>query len=306
MLDTGPGIEPEKQAELFEPFHQGEAGRKFGGTGLGLAISRRQVELMGDELKVDSALGQGARFYFELAFEPAESAVSTGAQQVSAEPQHLATGHHVSALIVDDVQENRDVLARLLESLGCAVQLARTGEESLEVVEKRKPDIIFMDIRMEGIGGIEATRRIQERFGRGAIKIIAISASVFRHERGEYLAAGFDEFIGKPFRVPEVCACLEKLLNVRFDYATPGEADLTTPDPATLELPADLLEQLRDAARRFSATRLESGLRELEGAGFVALAQHLRRLSDAGQIRSVSEFLEKVKSGAAKAQSIAP
>ena len=295
VLDTGPGIEPAKQSALFEPFHQGEAGRKFGGTGLGLAICRRQVELMGGSLQLDSTPGQGARFYFDVALDPAESAVATGAQQASAEPRHLVQGHHVNALIVDDVPENRDLLARLLESLGCAVQLARSGEESLEVVEKQKPDIIFMDVRMPGIGGIEATRRIQQRLGRGATKIIAISASVFRHERGEYLAAGFDEFIGKPFRVHEVCACLEKLLNVRFDYATPREAELTPPDPATLELPAELLEQLKDAARRFSATRLESGLRELEAAGFESLARYLRKLSDAGQLRAVSDFLAKAK-----------
>ena len=90
VSDTGPGIESEKQAQLFEPFHQGEAGRKFGGTGLGLAITRRQVELMGGTLKVESALGKGALFFFELSLEPGRSGVAAGTQPASAEPLRLA------------------------------------------------------------------------------------------------------------------------------------------------------------------------------------------------------------------------
>ncbi len=129
---------------------------------------------------------------------------------------------------------------------------------------------------------------------------MAISASVLDHEQGEFLNAGFDAFVGKPFRVREVCACMETLLQVRFEYPVAEEVREAPPDPASLVLPAVLLDQLKDAARRFSATRLEAGLQALEAAGFGSLARHLRDLTDAGQFRDISAFLAEVRIEAPK------
>jgi signal transduction histidine kinase/CheY-like chemotaxis protein len=295
VIDTGPGIAADKQAELFEPFHQGESGRQFGGTGLGLAISRRHVELMGGTLKLESMEGQGARFHFELTLEPARAEVTTRSRAGADEPVRLAAGQTVNVLVVDDVPENRDVLAKLLQSLGCTVKQASSGEESLEWVAAEMPDIVFMDIRMAGMDGRAATLEIHKRYGRAATKIVAISASVLRHEQGEVVAAGFDAFVAKPFRLREVCACLEDLLNLQFDYGEVATGASTSLNPATLELPADLLESLRQAARRFSVTRLAAGLAELEAAGHRDMARHLRKLNDAGQLRRVADFLDQVK-----------
>src|SRR6185436_8918197 len=122
-------------------------------------------------------------------------------------------------LVVDDVLQNREVLSQMLGGIGCDVRLAEDGAQALEAIRAERPDVVFMDIRMPELGGPEVARRVFEEFGRCQMKLVAISASVFEHEQQGYLAAGFDAFIGKPFRFEEVYDCLQRLLHVQFSYA---------------------------------------------------------------------------------------
>ena len=300
ISDTGPGIAPEAQQVLFQAFQQGGEGVRKGGTGLGLVISKRQVELMGGELKVESALGRGARFYFELELEAAEGGVAKGASRKLLDSARLAPGQTARILVVDDVPENRDVLEQMLVSMGCEVTLVTSGPEAIARLERTMPQLIFMDIRMPGMDGREAARIIRERHGRQCAKVVAVSASVLAHERREYLELGFDEFIGKPFRVGEIAGCLERLLRVQFE--SPAESGptevkpLEAVDPSGIKLPAEALERLREAARRFNVTRLEKGLEGLEVGGDTGrgVAAHLRRLSQEGDWRAITEYLAKV------------
>jgi CheY-like chemotaxis protein len=299
IIDTGPGISTEAQAGLFQPFQQGGEGHRKGGTGLGLVISRRQVELMGGTLQLDSKIGRGSRFFFEVPLQAASSAVAKQTREVTRVVKHLASGHAASVLIVDDVLENRDVLSQILQSIGCEVVVAESGQRALDQLQLKVPDIIFMDIRMPGMDGKEAARRIWQQFGKERITLVALSASVFEHERQEYLEAGFDEFIGKPFRFGEICECLRTLLNVEFEYADSavaagGEGDI---DPAQISLPVAILSQLREAAERYSVTRLEKCLEELDQDGEMGkrTAAHLRHLIRAGDLEGVSEFLKEVR-----------
>ena len=108
------------------------------------------------------------------------------------------------ALVVDDIPENREVLALMLTLIGCEVVLAENGRQAVEVVRVSRPQIVFMDMRMPEFDGIEATRRIIAEFGAEQVKIVATSASALTHERAQCLKAGCDDFVAKPFRAERI------------------------------------------------------------------------------------------------------
>lgn len=275
VKDTGPGISAEAQASLFQAFHQGADGAEKGGTGLGLAIATRLISLMGGELHLKSQLGAGSRFFFKIPLAPAKGTDVRG----PARPPvcHLTAGLKVTALIVDDVRENREVLSALLTDMGCEVKTADSGPRALDLMRKETPDIIFMDIRMPGMDGLETMQRIISDFGPERAKIIACSASALTHEQQRYFAGGFDGFIAKPFRLGSICECLEQLPGVTFQYAKAPEslqAGLAALDYAQLKVPKRLRERLKATAEVYSTTELKQCLHELEKLG-----EHEQRLA---------------------------
>ena len=256
VCDTGDGIPLEAQQRIFEPFQQGSAGQKWGGTGLGLAIARRLAELMGGRLELESSPGSGSRFHFSLELSPGVGeSVATRPREVLA----LVPGQTVRAMVVDDVPENRQVLARLLMHVGCEVTTAATGEELLQLLEQQTPDIIFLDVLMPGMDGIETARRIRQRFGE-SVRLVATSASAFTHEQEGYRAAGFEDVVSKPIPCDRLYECLVALLGVKFDYAADAEAD-----GLELDLPPE-----RIAARRLAAA-LGRRRRALQRDGIAAV-----------------------------------
>jgi CheY-like chemotaxis protein len=132
---------------------------------------------------------------------------------------------------------------------------------------------------MPVLGGLGVLDRVRQKQEWRGMKVVSISASVLEHERREYLAAGFDAFIPKPFRFAEICACLAKLLGVEYEYAEPAARPIVE-DWAEVVLPADLLVHLRRAAELYSVTEMEDYLKEMErlGEGPQRLAVHLREL----------------------------
>jgi signal transduction histidine kinase/DNA-binding response OmpR family regulator len=298
VIDTGQGMSAENQRDLFQPFQQGTEGRMKGGTGLGLAITKRQIELMGGTIEVESKLGQGSRFFFQLLLPPAQGPVSAREEKTERQVMSLAADYKVRALVVDDLRQNREVLSQLLKGIGCEVALAEGGVPALERLRVDVPDIVFMDIRMPDLDGPEVLEKFFAEFGRGRTKLVAVSASVLAHEQKSYVEAGFDAFVGKPFRFEEICACLKDLLHVKFRYAE--EPEPATPtlalDPRTINLPAELLSQLREAANRYSVTKLEQGLAVLENDGPAGkqVAAYCRGLIQRGDLESIAEFLQSV------------
>jgi CheY-like chemotaxis protein len=135
-------------------------------------------------------------------------------------------------LVVDDNRENRDVLSQLLKDIGVTVIIAENGRQALEAVRIEEPDvvsngvytavgnidIVFMDIWMPVMDGLEATRRILEKFGEERPKLVAVSASALAHERQGYFEAGFDDFIPKPIDSQRVYSCLATFLHVEYEY----------------------------------------------------------------------------------------
>ncbi len=218
--DTGIGIPDDKVDMIFDPFKQAEAGMVIGGSGLGLAINQRLIELLGGEpLEVDTALDRGSRFTFQLPLEavPENELPETQELMFSDEANvRLAPGQKVAVLVVDDRRENRDILRRLLSDAGFTVEEADNGRVAIQMMQDAKFDLILMDIRMPGMSGMEAIRIIREQPETKSQRVVAVTASVFPEFREQIKAAGFDEFLGKPFRSGELFHKIREVLQLRY------------------------------------------------------------------------------------------
>ncbi|MCL2719706.1 MAG: ATP-binding protein [Treponema sp.] len=225
VADNGIGIANEQQKKLFKMFEQAEDGttRKFGGTGLGLAISKRIVELMGGRIWVESELGKGARFIFTIKALYVEKTIDY--TKSSLDPDGIqaenikAMGGRFSGkrmLIAEDIEINREILISLLENTGLVIDSAENGEEALNMVtaDTDKYDIIFMDIQMPIMDGLEATRRIRALPARerGRIPIIAITANAYKDDINSCIEAGMDDHLSKPLDVEKIFAMLSNHL----------------------------------------------------------------------------------------------
>lgn len=293
--DTGIGIPEPELSTIFEPFQLGSAGRSKGGTGLGLAISKRQADILGGKLGVRSMVGHGTCFSLLLHLKPALQ------QRRAIAPQHelvrLEPGQHVRALVVDDIPENREVLATMLTMTGCEVVLAEHGRQAIEVVRVSRPQIVFMDIRMPDFDGMTAARRIIAEFGSSGLKVVAMSASALAHEREQYLEAGCDDFVSKPFRTERLHQCLTHLLGVSFHRSTAADNPVEeTIDLRQIILPEDLAARLAMAAELHSATVLKSCLAEMEKLGPAAAraASHLRGFLSCYDMKSIQQLVAQL------------
>jgi len=299
VIDTGIGISADQQDKVFRPFEQATGAEHKGGTGLGLAIARRLVELMGGEIGVESEVGKGSRFWVTVPLAPAARSDEwrvTSDERPASRSVRLKAGVKVKALVVDDVKENREVLSHMLTSLGCVVLTANDGQQGVDVALAERPDIVFMDIRMPVMDGLEAVKRIKSaiRNPQLAMKFVSFSASALAHEQERYAEAGFDDFIAKPFRFERICECLTRLLRVEF-AAEPTASDSDGSASLTDRVvPEPLRTRLLEAAASCNLTALNQGLDELAGVGGEGrrLADELRcwvRRYDLEQVRKVLE-----------------
>jgi len=299
VADTGPGISEEAQQRIFEPFQQAEEGEAKGGTGLGLTITRRHIELMGGSLSLDSSLGEGSCFRFELELRPAEGDLIAKREQ-NGGLCRLAESYRVRALVVDDVEDNREVLSGLLERAGVEVTMANSGAEALQSIAEQIPDIVFMDVRMPVMDGLTAVQHLRERWSAEKIVCVAITASGLLRQRSFYLDAGFDDFIGKPFLFDKVCDCMVRHLNVEFEHEPAAEmiagAVPCVDEPGDIDLPDGLRERLLAAARINALTEIETLIVELKGLGPGAqcLADELENLLARYDMDGVIAFVNRV------------
>ena len=264
--DTGPGIAREIRGSVFEPFQQGVAGSEKGGTGLGLAIARRQVELMGGTLALESDADCGSRFFFTVHLPSAAASDIPAAKPL--ETYRLAAGQRVRALVVDDAPENRKVLSTILDMAGCETLLAENGPRAIDRVRQHAPDIVFVDLRLPGADGIETAQQLWAELGRH-VPVVATSASVLDGERERCLAEGCDVFVAKPFRADQIYECVAGLLGVTFHVEPRACAPVrdTRLELEQMVLPGDLAARLSHAAELHSATAVRGCLHELERLG---------------------------------------
>jgi signal transduction histidine kinase/FixJ family two-component response regulator/sensor domain CHASE-containing protein len=279
VIDTGLGIPEAEREDIFKPFHQGSGAQHQGGTGLGLAIAQRQVELLGGRLELQSERGVGSRFFFHIPLAPA----AAGREELPGrQVQRLAPGCRVRALVVDDNPENRAVLRGLLTGVGCEVALAESGEEALAQTPVWRPDVIFLDLLLPGLSGVETARQLLQGPASGSRKIVAHTASALARHQDEARAAGCVDFIAKPFHSDRLYECLERHAGARFEYAEPPREHEARPslDHRRIEVPEELCARLMVAAELHSATVLKACVQELRQRGpeTALLAEEIRFL----------------------------
>ena len=250
VSDTGAGIAVERQEAIFEPFHQEDEGMRQGGTGLGLAIARRHVEMMGGELVLESEVGQGSQFYFTLQLpDVAQETVDWGERETPewSNVKRLRKGTSILALVVDDVETNRDILSQMLKKIGVEV---------------------------------DSVDRLTAQHGKDATKVVAVTASVFDHQRQQYMDAGFDGFIDKPLRAETLYSTMAELLDIGYEYAELEETPGAPKSWHSLQLPEAIYNALVGAVGTHSITELRTQVLELEALGddYMPLAVHLRDL----------------------------
>jgi signal transduction histidine kinase/CheY-like chemotaxis protein/HAMP domain-containing protein len=269
--DSGPGISPEDQQRLFQPFIQ--LGKQAGdnkGTGLGLAITRQFVELMGGSIQLESTLGQGSLFRVDLPLTEVKDTdkVNINIENVIREVVGPTPGQpRYRILIVEDQLENQQLLGRLMEPLGFEVKVAENGEQGVQLFLSWQPHLIWMDRRMPVMDGIEATKAIRELPGGKDVKIVAVTASAFMEQRAEMFDAGMDDFVRKPYRFNEIYECLTRQLGVQYIYADAALEEETIHVALTAEmlavLPQDLRSELHDALESLESERITAAIQRV-------------------------------------------
>ncbi|MCJ8278431.1 MAG: ATP-binding protein [Rivularia sp. ALOHA_DT_140] len=268
VKDTGKGIAESEIDQIFDPFVQTASGiRSRTGTGLGLAISRQFVQLMGGNIYPSSVLGEGSSFGFDIQVNlpqtPEETCLPKKRVLKVAPSQ---TNYRI--LVVDDRFENRDLLTKLLNSVGFDTHAAANGKEAISIWQTWQPQLIWMDMRMAVMDGYEATRQIKAKSQSQDTVVIALTASAFEEQESDIFAAGCDDLVRKPFKEEVIFEKINQYLGVEYIYEedslkannkslqnssiniTPQELDImplqwvASLHQAALEVDADLILQI--------------------------------------------------------------
>ncbi len=234
IQDTGIGIDRAGTEKLFQPFSQVDASitRKYGGTGLGLTICKQIVEKLGGSIGVETALGKGSTFWFEMPVQPATAPAIPDVMATAGELPKLRV------LLVDDNALNRQMASRMLAHLGQEVVVAGDGQEALDITAREKFDLILMDMQMPVMDGIEATRKI--RAGTNASSrtpIVAMTANASEADQRLCAEAGMSDFRSKPVSI----ASLRSLLETHA-VAKPRASVMAFRLPPSLQLPSDAFD----------------------------------------------------------------
>jgi len=320
VTDTGIGVPPEAQERLFRPFSQADSSssRKYGGTGLGLALSKRLVEAMGGDIGVRSQPGQGSTFWFTARFARRDDA----GDAVAAAPASDRAGRP-RVLVVEDTPVNQKVAVAMLENLGYQADVVGNGLEAVEACSNTAYDAVLMDCQMPEMDGYKAAAWIRQREGpQRRIPIIALTANVGQGDRERCLAAGMDDYLGKPARLQTLDSTLRRWIPRMGDRPSP--ADIASGLPAEhplrmlerqgrdelvveiidlfLETTPQRLEQMREARLKGDAKELFSLAHSLKGAAvqlgaweMADLCHKIQTLGRAGSIADTGDALYRLE-----------
>jgi|GEM_PF-2112410 len=212
VSDTGIGLSTEQIALIFERFTQADSSvtRRFGGTGLGLTISQELVLAMGGSIQVQSSVGQGSVFCFELNFKPMPAPAPVVAINSDMSANNVLQGKRV--LVVEDDNINQLVTGLLLKKIGVEYEFAENGAIAIDCIKNQSYDLILMDIQMPIMDGIQATQLIREYDDYKALPIIAMSAGVMLEEKQACTLAGMNGFVSKPTNIDQLTREMCRLL----------------------------------------------------------------------------------------------
>lgn len=284
VSDTGIGIARDHLNKVFEPFFQIKNNNPIKGTGLGLTICKQFTELLGGKMYVESKLNVGSVFKVEIPCVIAESMEDTYSNY-----RHIKSvapdSPSYKILIVEDQMENRLLLQRILENVGFEVKIGTNGAEGVDAFVEWKPNLIFMDVRMSVMDGLEATKRIRQHPLGRQVKIVGISAHVFKDEVQQFLASGMDDFIKKPYHFNEIYRKLQKHLDVKYTFYQTGDvinnqqATLTPQmlmvlDESTLAELKQYIEQLEHGKLSELVERISTKNKELSNVLYFYVANY--------------------------------
>ncbi|MEH2054535.1 hybrid sensor histidine kinase/response regulator [Nostoc sp.] len=301
--DTGIGITPAELSKIFLPFEQvGEKKRQAEGTGLGLAITRQLIQMMGSDIHVQSQIGQGSSFWFELEIPEATDWVQSA--MTASEKQIIGfEGSPYTILMVDDRWENRTVITNLLQPLGFNVVEASNGKEGLEIAIALKPDLIITDLLMPEMDGFELIKNLRHTPEIQHVKIIVSSASVFESDKHRSLQAGGNAFLTKPIQVDELLHQLEQYLNLVWIYKQSqpdkekAQEAITTNSQSTQLTPPSpqILQELVTLASKGNFNAILKWADQLEETDttFAPFANELRQLARQFDEDLIINFLTK-------------
>ncbi|MEH2198169.1 ATP-binding protein [Nostoc sp.] len=303
--DTGVGISPTGLTKIFQPFEQvGDTKKQAEGTGLGLAISQQIVSLMGSTLNVESQVGKGSTFWFEVELPEAKEWATS--LRTTKQGRILGfEGSKLKVLVVDDRWENRSVVVSLLEPLGFEVIAVSNGREGLAMAQEIHPDLIITDLMMPEMNGYEMLQQLRQIPELKDIPAIASSASVFESNQNESITAGANAFLPKPVEAPALLKLLEKYLNLKWVYdqnsiavepITANSEAISSSTPNEIVPPTDeVLSQLHTLALQGRLMAIEQQLKTLEKANekYHPFIQEIRQYADNFQTEKIRTFIEK-------------
>ncbi|HTL68592.1 MAG TPA: PAS domain S-box protein [Lacunisphaera sp.] len=299
VSDSGPGIAPEDQLRLFEPFAQiGDHHLHAEGTGLGLNVSRGIVEQMGGRLQIESRAGWGSRFWFEVPLPAslrARPAPPTAPRRITG-----YAGPRLRVLVADDHPANRRLLVDLLQPLGFEVATADDGRAAVEQAVAQRPDLVLLDLRMPRLDGFAAARAIRAAFPAGAPRLVGVSASAFEPDRQACLDAGCAEFLAKPFREEQLFAVLERQLGLRWLQAEPPAGETSSPFPAIVDAPSPAdAEALHELACKGDVIGVRAYAQKMAArdARLAPFAQGVTDLAARFKMKAIRQFVARYRAG---------
>ena len=212
VSDTGIGMPPEKLSKLFVPFYQidNSMSKRYTGTGLGLSICKSLVEMMGGSISANSIEGNGSTFTVELELKLASDADLSAANTVNI--LQVSRPEKFSILLAEDNRMNQIIASKIFKAIGCSADIAENGAKVLEMAANKHYDIVFMDVQMPIMDGLEATRKLlASHHIQPKPIIIAMTANAMKEDETECFNAGMNYFMSKPITIAKVQQMLDSL-----------------------------------------------------------------------------------------------